>query len=57
MVEVRRSDVPCLDLVDLPGLTTSPPEKVGARKGKVVSLKVGKRLQLCVKVCGFWMIL
>ncbi|CAK9050251.1 unnamed protein product [Durusdinium trenchii] len=27
VVEVRRSDVPCLDLVDLPGLTTSPPEK------------------------------
>ena len=27
IVEVQRPDVPCLDLVDLPGLVESPPEK------------------------------
>ena len=27
VVEIYRPDVPCLDIVDLPGLTTSPPEK------------------------------
>lgn len=33
VVKVERPDVPCLDLVDLPGLTQTPKEKARGKSG------------------------
>ena len=33
VIKVERPDVPCLDLVDLPGLTQTPKEKARGKSG------------------------
>lgn len=52
MVKVERGDVPCLDLVDLPGLVRLPKEKV---RGVGKPLGDGRFGVWSILVCGLGM--